>query len=88
MADVTANANPSNIPANTLKRVSNGTGDFKLLQDDEQFELTSNTPAATGATSTTPFGFAEAQANAIVANVREMRAAMIAAGICKDATPN
>lgn len=40
MVDVTANANPSNIPANALKRVSNGTGNFKLLQDDEQAAFT------------------------------------------------
>lgn len=52
MADVTANANPSNIPANTLKRVSNGTGDFKLLQDDEQVAFVANpTDLATALTA-------------------------------------
>jgi hypothetical protein len=40
------------------------------------------TPAATGATNTTPYGFTGAtQADALVTNVREMRAALIAAGI-------
>ncbi len=39
--------------------------------------------ATTGATSSTPFGYAEAQANAIVANVNAMRLALIAAGIMK-----
>jgi hypothetical protein len=43
--------------------------------------FTGATPANTAATSTTPFGFSEAQANALVANVREMRAALIAQGI-------
>lgn len=43
--------------------------------------FTGATPADTAATSTTPFGFSEAQANALVDNVREMRAALIAAGI-------
>lgn len=38
-------------------------------------------PAATAATSTTPFGFAEAQANALLLNVNNMRAALIAKGI-------
>jgi hypothetical protein len=39
------------------------------------------TPANTAATSSTPFGFSEAQANALVANVRDMRTQLIAAGI-------
>jgi hypothetical protein len=34
--------------------------------------------AATAATSTTPFGFAEAQANAIVTNLNTLRADVIA----------
>jgi hypothetical protein len=38
------------------------------------------TPAATAATSSTPFGFSEAQANAILTNVREMRAFLVAQG--------
>lgn len=38
------------------------------------------TPAATAATSTTPFGFSEAQANAILTNVRELRAWAVAQG--------
>lgn len=38
------------------------------------------TPAATAATSTTPFGYSEAQANAILTNLREMRAFMVAQG--------
>jgi len=39
------------------------------------------TPAATAATSSTPFGFSEAQANAILTNVREMRAFLVAQGL-------
>jgi UDP-N-acetyl-D-mannosaminuronic acid transferase (WecB/TagA/CpsF family) len=39
--------------------------------------------AATAATSTTPFGYAEAQANAIVTLLNEIRAALIAVGIIK-----
>lgn len=41
--------------------------------------------ATTAATSTSPFGFAEAQANAIVTLVNELRAALVAAGIIKGA---
>jgi UDP-N-acetyl-D-mannosaminuronic acid transferase (WecB/TagA/CpsF family) len=40
----------------------------------------------TAATSTTPFGYSEAQANAIVALVNEMRAALVAVGIIKGAS--
>jgi hypothetical protein len=43
--------------------------------------FTGAAPAATAATSSTPFGFAQAQADALVANVREMRSALIAKGI-------
>jgi len=38
-------------------------------------------PAATAATSTTPFGFAEAQANALLLTVNNIRAALIDKGI-------
>jgi UDP-N-acetyl-D-mannosaminuronic acid transferase (WecB/TagA/CpsF family) len=41
--------------------------------------------ATTAATSTTPHGFAEAQANALVALVNELRAALVAVGIIKGA---
>lgn len=41
--------------------------------------------ATTAATSTTPFGYAEAQANAIVALLNEIRAALVAKGIIKGA---
>lgn len=37
--------------------------------------------ASTAATSSTPFGFAEAQANAIVANLNAIRTALINKGI-------
>jgi hypothetical protein len=43
--------------------------------------FTGNTPANTAATNSTPYGFSQAQADALVANVREMRAQLIAAGI-------
>lgn len=88
MTDVSSNANPTNLPPQTRKRVSNGTDDFKLLQDDEQTELTSDTPAATAATNSSPFGYSEAQANAILTNLREIRQALIDVGIVKDATAN
>lgn len=39
------------------------------------------TPADTAATNSTPYGYAQAQADALVDNVREMRAALIAAGL-------
>lgn len=39
--------------------------------------------ATTAATSSTPFGFSEAQANAIVALVNELRATMVALGLHK-----
>lgn len=38
---------------------------------------------ATAATNSTPFGYSEAQANAIVALVNEMRAALVEKGIMK-----
>lgn len=41
--------------------------------------------ATTAATSTTPFGYAEAQANAIVTLLNEIRAALVAVGIIKGA---
>jgi hypothetical protein len=39
----------------------------------------------TAATSSTPFGYSEAQANAIVALVNELRAALVEKGIIKGA---
>lgn len=36
------------------------------------------TPAATAATNSTPYGFSQTQADALIANVREIRAALIA----------
>lgn len=41
--------------------------------------------AATAATDTTPFGYSEAQANAIVTLLNEIRAALVAKGIIKGA---
>lgn len=38
---------------------------------------------ATAATSSTPFGYSEAQANAIVATLNGIRAALVSAGIIK-----
>lgn len=88
MADVTELANPSNLTAETAKVVDNGSGNSKLLQTADRAELTVDAPAATAATSSTPFGYSQAQANAILTNVIEMRAALIAAGIMKDDTAN
>lgn len=42
--------------------------------------FTSATPAATAATNSSPYGFTQAQADAILANVRDMRAFMVAQG--------
>lgn len=42
--------------------------------------FSSATPAATAATNSSPYGFSQAQADAILTNVREMRAFMVAAG--------
>jgi hypothetical protein len=42
--------------------------------------FTSATPAATAATNSSPYGFTQAQADAILTNVREMRAFMVAQG--------
>ena len=39
--------------------------------------------ATTAATTSTPFGFAQSQADAIVTLVNELRAAMVAAGLIK-----
>lgn len=39
--------------------------------------------ATTAATSTQPFGYSEAQANAIVALVNEIRATLVALGLMK-----
>lgn len=43
--------------------------------------FTGAAPAATAATNSTPYGFSQAQADALIANVREMRTQLIAAGI-------
>ena len=43
------------------------------------------TVATTGATSSTPFGYTEAQANAIVALVNEMRSTLVNLGLMKGA---
>ena len=43
--------------------------------------FTGAAPAATAATNSTPYGFSQAQADALLANVREMRTQLIAAGI-------
>ncbi len=41
--------------------------------------------ATTGATNSTPYGYTEAQANAIIALVNELRAALVALGAIKGA---
>lgn len=81
MADVTANANPSNLSAKT-----NG---VVIPQTDLQIELTNNAPITTGATNSSPYGFATAdQADDLVATVNQLRAGLIALGLFKDATTN
>lgn len=42
-------------------------------------------PAATAATSTTPFGYSQAQADALIAAVRALTTAVAAAGIVVEA---
>ncbi len=86
---MTESNNPTNLDALTAKRWDNG-GEFPggLLQPKHQIELTNDAPADTAATSSTPYGFAQDQADDLIATVRELRAALIAVGICKDATAN
>ncbi len=52
-----------------------------LTGEAGEIAFTSAAPAATAPTSSTPFGYAEAQATALLANVIQMRAALIAHGI-------
>jgi hypothetical protein len=81
--------NPTNKTALDAKTFDNGAPVADILQPGNRVELTVDTPANTAATNTTPFGFSTAaQANALVANVREIRAALIAVGILKDNVPN
>ena len=80
--------NPTNKPALDAKTLDNGAPIAEILQPENRIELTVNTPADTAATSTTPFGFSQAQANALIANVRELRAGLIALGLFKDDTAN
>lgn len=42
--------------------------------------FSSATPASTAATNSSPYGFTQAQADAIIANVRDMRAFMVSMG--------
>lgn len=46
--------------------------------------FTGATPAATAATNVSPYGFSQAQADALLATVREMRTQLIAAGIMEN----
>jgi hypothetical protein len=81
--------NPTNKPALDAKTLDNGTPMAEILNPDNQVELTVAAPAATGATNTTPFGFTTAaQANALVNNVIEIRAALITLGLLKDDVAN
>lgn len=84
----TQSGNPSNLDALSGKYADNGR-DIKVKQPGNAIELTNNAPVTTGATNTTPYGFATAdQGDDLVACVIEMRAALIAAGICIDASSN
>lgn len=82
MTDVSAAANPSNLPSVTGPVEDMGVG-VKLLQPNNQAAYVAP-PASTAATNTSPYGFTtSAQADALVACVRAMSAAMIAAGLMK-----
>ena len=52
-----------------------------LTVEGDPIAFAGATPAATAATAVAPYGFAQAQADALIANVREMRAALINKGI-------
>lgn len=88
MADVTDNANPSNLDAVAQGILDDGTKN-KVFQAANRVEISNNAPIATGATNSSPYGFATAdQADDLVATVIQMRAALITAGIIKDDTAN
>lgn len=73
--------NPSNLAAETAKKVSNGGGTTGLLQSGEQAANVAAV-ATTGATNSTPYGFTTAaQADALVAAVNSLLAACKAAGV-------
>lgn len=84
---MTTSPNPSNLDALTGKYADNGR-DLSLLQPANAYELTNNAPAATAATNSSPYGFAQDQADDLITTVIQLRAACIAAGICVDATAN
>lgn len=90
MVDVTATANPSNLDEIVGKTFDDGTdlGANAMLAPANQIELANNAPAATAATSSTPFGYAQDQADDLITTVREIRAGLITLGLFKDATAN
>lgn len=89
MVDVTAIANPSNLDEITGKTFDDGTDVSAMLHPDNQIELTNNSPIATAATNSSPFGFATGdQADDLIATVREIRAGLITLGLFKDGTAN
>lgn len=88
MVDVTANANPSNLGAITAKTLDDGTDMAAMLNPANQIELTNNGPAATAATASTPYGFAQDQADDLLTTVIQLRAGLITLGLFKDATAN
>lgn len=80
--------NPTNKSALTPKVLENGAPVADILQELNRIELTVDTPAATPATNVSPYGFTQDQANAILNNLREIRAGLIELGLFKDDTVN
>lgn len=80
-----------------IKQLSDGNSDGTVLGQSttDKIALYGVTPivqrasadqaavATTGATNSTPYGYTQAQANAIIALVNELRAALVAVGIIK-----
>lgn len=79
----------------SVKHLSDGRSDGTTLGQDDTDKISFHgvTPVArqtvgaavatTAATSSTPFGYSQAQANAIVERLNEIRAALVTAGLLK-----
>lgn len=81
--------NPTNMDALDPKVTADNGGEFAaILQPEHQIELANNGPAATAATNSSPYGFAQDQADDLVTTVIAIRAGLIALGLFKDSTSN
>lgn len=79
----TGSLNPTNLTALNAKVTGDNGAPFAALLQPKHQAANIAAVASTAATSTTPFGYAEAQANAIVTNINAIRTALINAGIMK-----